>query len=530
MTQADQNSMFLAGSLSRLLPEVFFHPVWIHFVRNLANSSPTLIQNTISLIQSEQTKHDLAGNCQVMFICAFLQSRIGDHAAALTSIEQSLIMAEAHGLQPIARCAAWGACAICARQEKYQEAARWLGWLQGRLNKKDEWVLSNILDLFRETLDVKVQSSGSGGDLLDYLLRWGEWQLNATSGQKLMGEQTARSGHLPPEGILSGFAHLWRFLWSSVRRIINGEAVLQQPPLIGIQADIDEIQEENLEQKPRASRSTSLLQQQVTRSSHPSPSPPKHPDLPSLAIYCLGPFRIYQDDQLINAWPSGKGKAIFKYMVANIERPISRDVLMDVFWREADPEAARRNLHQAIYSLRKTLKQGHPNFQHIRFEKEFYSFNPDMILWLDYQEFEKHILAGQRLEASGRLAEAIVEYSVGEALYQGDFLEEDLYEDWPKSRREYFRSIYLDTLDHLVAYYLQQGEYAPVIALCHKTLAKDGYHEDAHKSLIQCYLAQGQRNLAIRQYYAYVEALRSGLDLEPTEEIKSLYVRITSAG
>jgi DNA-binding SARP family transcriptional activator len=76
---------------------------------------------------------------------------------------------------------------------------------------------------------------------------------------------------------------------------------------------------------------------------------------------------------------------------------------------------------------------------------------------------------------------------------------------------------------------LQQGEYGPAIALCNKTLAKDEYHEEAHKSLIQCYLAQGQRHLAIRHYFAYVEALKSGLDLEPSEEIKSLYQRIMSS-
>ena len=29
---------------------------------------------------------------------------------------------------------------------------------------------------------------------------------------------------------------------------------------------------------------------------------------PSLAVYCLGPFRVYQDDQPVADWPSSKGK------------------------------------------------------------------------------------------------------------------------------------------------------------------------------------------------------------------------------
>jgi hypothetical protein len=107
----------------------------------------------------------------------------------------------------------------------------------------------------------------------------------------------------------------------------------------------------------------------------------------TLAVYCLGSFRVYQNDQLITDWNSMKSKSIFKYLVTNRETPIGKEVLMDIFWPDADPEAARRNLHQAIYSLRQTLRGEQPDFQHIRFEDDCYLLNPGMDVLLDFGEF-----------------------------------------------------------------------------------------------------------------------------------------------
>jgi DNA-binding SARP family transcriptional activator len=251
--------------------------------------------------------------------------------------------------------------------------------------------------------------------------------------------------------------------------------------------------------------------------------------LPSLVIYCLGSFRVYQNDQLTADWDSLKARSIFKYLVMHRGTPITKDILMEVFWPEAEPEAARRNLHQAIYSLRQTLRRRHPSFQHIQFENDCYLLNPEMDIWLDCEEFEKHAQAGQRIEAAGRLAEAMAEYGIAEGLYQGDFLEEDVYEDWIRWHREHIRNTYLNLTDHLSEYFMQQGEYTATIALSQKTLAQDKCYEEAHRRLMQCYLAQGQRHLAIRQYQACVETLKEELDLAPSEDTLALYRHITAA-
>jgi DNA-binding SARP family transcriptional activator len=252
----------------------------------------------------------------------------------------------------------------------------------------------------------------------------------------------------------------------------------------------------------------------------------KEPSTPSLAVYCLGPFRVYQDDKLITNWPSGKGKCIFKYMVANLGRPIPKDILMDLFWRDADPEAARNNLNVAIYGLRQAFRAVRPDFAHILFQDDCYLLNQAMTVWVDVEEFGQRYKAGQSFERRGMLAEAMGEYEVAEGLYQGDLLEEDLYQDWLIPRREGLKDSYLVILDRLSRYYLEEKRYATCIHLCRKILAKDDCREDAHRRLIRCYRAQGQRNLALRQYHLCAEALERVLDVPPMHETVALYHQI----
>ncbi len=248
----------------------------------------------------------------------------------------------------------------------------------------------------------------------------------------------------------------------------------------------------------------------------------------ALVIYCLGPFRVFQQDQLIEEWNGLKGQAILKYLIAHRGAPIAKDVLIDVFWRDAEPEAARRNLHQAIYSLRQTLRRRDPDVQYVLFDNNQYRLNPAVSVWLDFEVFQAHAQAGRRLQDTNQLDKAMLEYAVAEGLYQGDFLAEDIYDDWPHPQRERIRTFYLDIADRLSGYYLQQAQYSAAIALCQKVLTFDNCVEEAHRRLMRCYLAQGQRHLAIRQYHICVQALADELQVPPDEETNALYASITA--
>jgi DNA-binding SARP family transcriptional activator len=125
------------------------------------------------------------------------------------------------------------------------------------------------------------------------------------------------------------------------------------------------------------------------------------------------------------------------------------------------------------------------------------------------------------------LTEAVQAYRAGTELYRGDFLEEDLYEDWSHARREHLRQTYLDVLNQLSESYLQQDDYTEAITLCQEILVRDSCHEEAHRRLMCCYQSQGQRHLALRQYQRCVQALQMELDVSPMPETEQLYEQIS---
>ncbi len=241
-----------------------------------------------------------------------------------------------------------------------------------------------------------------------------------------------------------------------------------------------------------------------------------------LTVYCLGPFRVFHEAQYIENWGSKKAQQILKYLLIHRQHPVPKETLMDTIWPEADPEAARRNLHQAIYVLRQTLKT-ELGLNCIQFENDGYRIDPSQSLWCDYEAFEQYAQAGQRLEQAGQSGPAMAAYGKASGLYQDDFLVEDLYEDWPKSQREYLWQLYLSLAQRLAEYYLEHKEYTAALALGRRILQKDGAQEPAHQILMRAYAGQGLRHLAVRQYKNCVQALRQELALPPSPETQALY-------
>ncbi|MCA9920852.1 MAG: winged helix-turn-helix domain-containing protein [Anaerolineales bacterium] len=247
---------------------------------------------------------------------------------------------------------------------------------------------------------------------------------------------------------------------------------------------------------------------------------------PTLTVYCLGAFRVYEDDHSIDEWSNGKGKAIFKYLIMHRQQPVHKEMLMDLFWPDADPDAARNNLNVAIYGLRKALRNGYPDFSHILFQQDCYRLNPDLQIWVDSEAFDKHIQSAQELERLNQEPLAIMACHAAEELYQGDLLMEDRYEEWILPLRQKQQDNYLKLLDTLSKHYFDNQNLTTCITICHKILAIEPCREETHRQLMQIYCRQQQHYLAIRQYHQCAEALKEELDVLPAPVTTQLFEKI----
>ena len=265
---------------------------------------------------------------------------------------------------------------------------------------------------------------------------------------------------------------------------------------------------------------------ETINTAHPEPVDIAESQPPTILVYCLGTFRVYQDDQAVEGWQNSRGQSIFKYLIMHRTRPTPKEVLMDLFWPDATPEAARNNLNVAIYSMRRALRNGRPDFPHVIFQNDSYVLNPELNVWVDVEEFRELIITAQRSDQSGEQAKAIEARSTAEALYKGEFLADDRYEEWVQPLRQSLQSDYVTLLNILGHYYLGRGEYDLCSMMCNKLLAVDPCDEECHRNLMRCYSRQEHVHLALRQYHICVEALARELDVEPSTATTELYAEI----
>ncbi|MFN8598146.1 MAG: BTAD domain-containing putative transcriptional regulator [Anaerolineae bacterium] len=539
----------LDATLLKLLPGVFFHPVWTRFVKLDTPVAPEQIQLLSSAADQMLAAGKLDDTCQTLFVVAVQQLRAGDYTSASSSIQRILLLAEQHGLVQVTWWATWGAAAVCVRRGWFRQAAEHLEHLQTLLGQQHEWVLSGMIDVIRQSLlDQSAVAEVIGTEptfsppldavlmpAVEQLLHWGEPSL--LRGARVMSTEleikSPVSGSIPAR-----FRSYWRHLRESVAKILKGELRLQWVDTIELRQNqlLDRLHDPRAPLEIRAPHPVvdhplllvppSAEEPKPLDSKESSPESVVRPSTTlTLTVYTLGTFQLAVNDTPTNHTIIGKSRTLFEYLLIHHEQPVARDVLMDVFWPNADPDSARNRLNVSLHHIRQALRNI-TDIPIVLFEEGAYCINPEFDLWIDAEEFDRHVRKGHQLEAAERLPAAIKEYELARDVYQGDFLADEPYEDWPVLTRERLRTDYLDMLDRLSRIYFDQGRYTDCVAMCQSILSHDDCREDAHCRLMQCYSRQNQRYLALRQYQVCVKALRTELDVEPASATTQMYERI----
>jgi DNA-binding SARP family transcriptional activator len=309
--------------------------------------------------------------------------------------------------------------------------------------------------------------------------------------------------------------------WSTVRTGWRGPLRAALGPARPLGAETVHRAADYLLDRGAAERAVSLYEELEDRAcatgAAAEPAPPTtsgRPQGPLLTVHLLGQLKVRLDDVPVDDWPSGRGRSLFKYLLTHRDPWPRREVLMDTFWPDAPPAAARNSLNVAVHGLRRAFRASATG-PVVVLEGGAYRLDPEIRLWLDVDEFELQAAAGRRLDAAGDLAGAVAAYERAVALYQGDLLADDPYEDWPQLAREQLLLTYLDVLDRLSGCYFGQHQYGACVALCRQLVARDPCREDAHRRLMRCHSRQGQPHLALRQYQACVDALHQELLVDP---------------
>ena len=169
---------------------------------------------------------------------------------------------------------------------------------------------------------------------------------------------------------------------------------------------------------------------------------------------------------------SRRTRNVLAYLLTHRETPVPRDVLMDVFWGNADPEAARNSVHVALSGVRRALRATGPE-PLLERRHDTYRFADHLDVWVDVEAFEQASRQGRRAEEAGDAAAALDAYERAGQLYDGDFLADDPYSPWAGEIRETLRAQANDVACRQVALYGRLGDDSSVVLVGRRVLAGD---------------------------------------------------------
>ena len=233
----------------------------------------------------------------------------------------------------------------------------------------------------------------------------------------------------------------------------------------------------------------------------------------TLEIYLLGPFRVAVDGQLVGEqrWSRRKPALLVKLLALEPHHQLHREQVMDLLWPELEPEAASNNLHKAIHMARRALEPEISSAASSHFivtKGQHIVLRAPAKLWIDVEAFEQSATDAIKSDKQENYESAL-------ALYGGDLLSEDLYEDWTISRREQLRIQYEGLLTRLATLHQTRGEYDPSIERVKELLVRDGTNEAAHRQLMLLYALTGNKQQALKQFEQCAQILLKDLDAEP---------------
>lgn len=249
--------------------------------------------------------------------------------------------------------------------------------------------------------------------------------------------------------------------------------------------------------------------------------------LPSLKIICLGEFAIYRDGKQIKdaQWKGKQAKNLVKMLAAYQGQKCPRDVICDALWGDASPDTQRANLASLIYRIRRTLDEAGDSRDSgscIVVSDEHLFLDPSRV-WTDAGQFLLHLDRAERLRTADDPVRSFEEYEKAFKLYRGDFLPDDLYDDWTVAARDRLRARYMKALCEMAKTAESLGEKARAVEAYDRLFQMDECNEDACRWLMSHYLSSGNKNEALRIYERCQLALRRRLEAEPEEQTTNFY-------
>src|SRR6266699_4225503 len=259
----------------------------------------------------------------------------------------------------------------------------------------------------------------------------------------------------------------------------------------------------------------------------------------TLEVSTLGRFEVRRNHDPLTGgnWSRRKVVDLFKLLLSAEQHRLHREQIQEILWPSSSIEQASNSFGKTLYLLRRALE---PELAAGKGGSSLYvSLDHDTLVLIpgaikidadDFEAFTKQLQSrvrsrtGEELESQH--TKLLDEFDSVLVLYKGDYLPEDLYEDWSQRRRDRLRRIHSWLLENAAELAIAGGKGQRASEYLLELLEGNSADESTHRQLMLVYARMGRRSDALNQYLLLRRALKEELRTTPLPETSELFKRI----
>jgi predicted ATPase len=253
-----------------------------------------------------------------------------------------------------------------------------------------------------------------------------------------------------------------------------------------------------------------------------------------LEISVLGSMAITLDGEPVAGFEYKKVRALLTYLAVECRVPHNRDSIAALLWPGLATNVARRNLAQALTTLRLALGERTAGVKFVLADSDSIQLNPAgdvevdltrVVTLLDAAGAHPHRSWRTCSACAGRLRQA-------QTLYRGDFLADFFlqdsapFEQWAASLRELLSRRMLEGLQRLVEWAEWRGQLTRAAEYARRQVELHPLLETGQRAYMRLLALSGQNAAALAQFEQLRRTLAQEMSLEPEAATAALYESI----
>ncbi|MFP7254337.1 response regulator [Terribacillus goriensis] len=259
-------------------------------------------------------------------------------------------------------------------------------------------------------------------------------------------------------------------------------------------------------QKDRLRKTIQRLDAEVQRNDSNAP----------VRINCMPTLEFVQNGvPLPVQWRTSKAKEVFCYLLHHAGKPIRKDVLIEEFWKDKEPEKAFTQLYSTIYVIRKTLSASLPGLS-LRSANQCYQLHLENTE-VDVMEWRNDIAHLPELHTH-----SLSTYQRVLREYKGDYFSAEAYA-WAESEQMQLREDWYKTAVQVGVFLEEQHKPEDAVSLYLRMQSNYPYVAHSYIRLMHVYDVLGESGEVVNQYERLKQMLEEEFAIAPEEEQMAWY-------